>query len=154
MKKYWALGVLLALLLTLVGCSGNNESAVTPETEPTPWGLALTAENVTPTGLTIVCTQSGEDTVSELFTGSYFAIHKLGKSGWESVEYAPQEYDVAWTAEAWMIPLGGTVSWEVNWQWLYGELPKGTYRIEKEITNFRGPGDFDLEPVYVYFEIE
>ena len=156
MKKFLRMMLLLVMTFCMAGCSQpqSDSSATAEPTVPNEWGITMIAENVTPTGLTIVCSQSGGEAVSELFTGSNYAIHKLGKSGWEHVEYAPQEYDVAWTSEAWIIPLDGTVSWEINWQWLYGDLPKGTYRIEKEIINFRGPGDFVMELAYVYFEIK
>jgi len=114
----------------------------------------LETENVTPIGLTIVCHQSGGENVAELDTGSFYVIQKLKKSKWVDVEYIPQEYDVAWTAEAWPIPKEGTTTCDVNWEWLYGKLPAGEYRIGKGITNFRGPGDYDNEMVYADFVIE
>ena len=70
------------------------------------------------------------------------------------MEFAPQKYDIAWTMEAWMIPKEDTISWDVNWEWLYGKLPAGEYRIGKEIMNFRGTGDYDVEMVYAEFVIE
>ena len=70
------------------------------------------------------------------------------------VEYLPQEYELSWTYEAWIIQKEGTTQWDVNWEWLYGELSAGEYRIGKEIMNFRGTGDFDEEIVYAEFIIE
>ena len=32
---------------------------------------------------------------------------------------------------------------EVNWEWLYGKLAPGKYRINKEVMDFRETGDFD-----------
>lgn len=37
---------------------------------------------------------------------------------------------------------------------LYGELPAGTYRIVKPISDFRGSGDYDTEECWVEFEIK
>ena len=86
--------------------------------------------------------------------GSVFVIQKAEKSGWVDVDYLPQEYDIAWTAEAWIIEKDGITRWDINWEWIYGELPAGEYRIGKEIMNFRAPGDYDTEIVYAEFVIE
>ena len=64
------------------------------------------------------------------------------------------EYDLAWTSEAWCIPANDTCEWEVNWEWLYGELPEGNYRIAKEIMDFRGTGEYDTAIHYAEFRIE
>lgn len=117
------------------------------------WGITLTAENVTPDGLTIVCHQSGGENTQELNTGSFYTIQKLEEDGFKTIEYLSQEYDIAWTAEAWIIFKDATTTWDVNWKWLYGTLSPGEYRIGKEIMNFRGPGDYDTEMIYAHFEI-
>jgi len=118
------------------------------------WGLALEAENVTPSGLTLLCHQSGGENIFELSTGSYYVIQRKENGEWADVEYLPQEYDVAWTAEAWMIQKGSTTTWDVNWEWLYGELPPGEYRIGKDITNFRATGDYDSEILCAEFIVK
>lgn len=118
------------------------------------WGITLETENVTSKGLTIVCHHSGGEDVFDLHTGSYYTLQKLEDEGWVDVEYLPQEYTVGWTAEAWNIQKENTTTWDVNWEWLYGELPAGEYRIGKEITNFRGTGDSDSEMIYADFIIK
>ena len=45
------------------------------------------------------------------------------------------------------------VEWEVNWEWLYGELPVGKYRIGKQIMDWRAPGDYDTVLYYAEFEL-
>ncbi|MBR4869609.1 MAG: hypothetical protein IKU12_02385, partial [Oscillospiraceae bacterium] len=95
----------------------------------------------------------GEST-SELNTGSDYVIQKSEGTGWVDVEYLPQEYELVWTAEAWMIQKEGATQWDVNWEWLYGELPAGEYRIGKEIMNFRGAGDYETEMLYAGFVID
>ena len=115
------------------------------------WGVVLEAQNVTPSGLTIVCNQSGGENVSELSTGSFYVIQKLEEAGWTDLEYLPQEYDIAWNSIAYIIQKEGTTTWDVNWEWLYGVLPAGKYRIGKEIMNFRATGDYDVEMLYAEF---
>lgn len=118
------------------------------------WGITLSADNVTPTGMTIVCFHSGGENVAQLQTGSHYVLQRKENGSWVDVEYLPQEYDVAWTAEAWNIQKESTTFWEVDWAWLYGELAAGEYRIGKEIMNFRATGDYDKETIYADFIIE
>ena len=121
---------------------------------PKNWGITLSADNVTPTGLTIVCFHSGGENVSELNTGSYYVLQKLEDKSWVDVEYLPQEHPVGWTQEAWIIEKESTTFWEVDWEWLYGKLAAGEYRIGKEIMKFRSTGDYDEEMLYADFVIE
>ena len=130
--------------------SENNHN----DEKPNKWGITLKADNVTATGLTIVCNHSGGENVVKLNTGSYYVIQKLEETGWIDVEYLPQEYELAWTSEAWIIQKECTTQWDVNWEWLYGELSAGKYRIGKEIMNFGSTGDFDKEMVYAEFIIK
>lgn len=119
------------------------------------WGVTLTAENATPTGLLLKCTQSGGNPTGDLQTGSWFMLENWTEEhGWKEVDYLPMEYDLAWTMEAWIIPMNDTCEWEVNWEWLYGQLPEGKYRIAKEIMDFRETGDYDQLIHYAEFEIK
>ena len=118
------------------------------------WGITLKATDVTPTGLTIECTQSGGKDVHELSTGSYFVIQKFSGGVWEDIEYLPQEYEVGWTSEAWIIQEEATTSWKVEWDQIYGELPAGEYRIGKKIMNLRETEAFIKGFAYADFTIQ
>ena len=123
----------------------------TPDPE---WGVTLTAKDVTPTGLTLVCTQSGGESKGELQAGSWYNLAKKDGDSWSLVEQRPQEHDVAWTAEAWIIPKEDTVEWQVDWEWLYGELPAGTYRIGKSVDDVEETGGYDTLMYYTEFEVK
>lgn len=154
MKRWMVCFFSLALTLAFLGCTANSgRDEPTSGAEPNKWGITLETEQVTPKGLTILCHHSGGENVSELRTGSYYVIQTLEQADWVGVEYALQEDRMAWTSEAWIIQEDNTTTWDVNWEWLYGELPAGKYRIGKEIMNFRGVGDFDKEMVYAEFVI-
>ena len=161
MKKVLALFLALVCMLSVVGCAPKTDGVTSQnpsenkisDITPNQWGIVLDVDNVTAKGLTIVCNHSGGENVAELSTGSYYVIQKLGKAGWVDVKYLPQEYEVTWTAEAWMIQKESATRWDVNWEWLYGELSAGEYRIGKEIMNFRDTDDYDTELVYAEFII-
>lgn len=118
------------------------------------WGITLTAENITPTSATIKCTQSDGEPTGELYTGSWYILENwTQENGWTEMPYII-DGEIGWTQEAWIIPMNNTCEWEVNWEWLYGKLSVGKYRIGKEITDFRATGDYDEAIYFVEFEIE
>ena len=137
----------LTLLFTLTACAGNEEKQLD-------WGITLSANDVTPTGLTLVCTQSGGNPTGELNTGSMFWLEIKDGSKWTAVQTIPKQDEIAWDSLAYLISMNGETSWEVSWEYLYGSLAAGTYRIGKEVMDFRGPGDYDTQKYYAEFEIE
>ena len=117
------------------------------------WGITLEAEDITPTSLTIQCTQSEGNPTGELNTGSWYIVENwTQENGWKEVDYVIKD-NIGWTMEAWLIPANSTSEWEVDWEWLYGKLPVGKYRIGKEIMDFRETGDYDKAVYYAEFEI-
>ena len=116
------------------------------------WGITLTLDNVTPSGGIIKCTQSGGKATGKLQTGSSYIIEKwTQENGWQECDYYAE---VEWTEEAWIIAKDTVSEWEVDWEWIYGKLPKGKYRIGKEIMDFRETGDYDTVMYFAEFYIE
>lgn len=173
MKKRIIMMIMGLMALAMIGCTKSIESEnmengteidrpaeegegleglPTPEVDE--WGVSFSVKDVTLTGLTIVCTQEGGAPTGELTTGSYYVVEKLYGDKWAEAVRVPQEYEVGWTMEAWLIPTNATSEWEVDWEWLYGKLSAGQYRIGKELMDFRGNGDYDQKMYYAEFEIE
>ena len=101
------------------------------ELEPDDWGLSLSAKNVTPAGATLVISQSGGNPSGELQYGSAYKIQSLNEDTWEDVPYVAKA-DVAWTDEAYMVEMDTDCEIVLSWDWLYGKLPEGQYRIVKQ----------------------
>jgi len=111
-------------------------------------------DHITPTSATLVCTQEGGAPTGELQTGSWYIIEIWTKEkGWKEADRVFQG-DLAWTMEAWAIPQNKKSEWSVNWEFLYGELPLGKYRLGKEVMDFRKTGDFDTSVYFAYFTID
>ncbi|MCM1102218.1 MAG: hypothetical protein NC079_10490 [Clostridium sp.] len=127
-----------------------------------PIGLTLKISDVTPTGATLIFEQNGGSPTGDLHFGEQWTLEQWtperpetveGETGWEEVTPAePGDYMIRMVA--YMIPLGETASQELDWEWLYGELPAGMYRIGKEVDDWRGLGDWDTYRLYVTFLIE
>lgn len=131
------------------GGSGNL-SDIDDEEFPN-WGLNLSVENVTESGLTLVCTQSGGEPTGELQTGSDYKLIVL-KEVWEEVPVIIEEY--GWNEEAYMINKADVTELEIEWKWLYGKLPAGRYRLIKDFMDFRKSGDYDTFSYWAEFEIK
>ena len=72
--------------------------------------------------------------------GEWFELQVQVNDRWFALPYRIDNaafYEVAYGA-----PKDETIIHEVDWSWLYGELPKGTYRIVKDVMDFRGTGDY------------
>ena len=152
MKKL--ITVIIALLLTVLSaaCSkGKNAVEISSENSVFDWGITLTAENVTAEGLTLVCAQAGGDVSGELNIGEDYFLEVKTENGWEKVPTVLEEY--AWNSIAYIVNMNDETRWEINWNWLYGALESGNYRIGKEFMNFRAPGDYDKCVFYAEFEV-
>ena len=150
--KVWINGTLSERTLATSGLVGISRTPATSAYQDT-WGVKLTVKDITPSGLTIVCTQQDGEPTGELNTGSYYGLEVLRDGEWVAVELLPMDYELVWTAEAWMIPNNAETEWEVNWSRLYGELPAGSYRISKSVMDFRGTGDYDTKTYYAGFDL-
>lgn len=116
------------------------------------WGLTLSVKDVTETGATLVFEQFGGMPTGELQTGSAFALEKNVDDEWVALE--PNAEDLVWTAIAYMIRKNDRTEMPVTWEFIYGPLEKGYYRLNKEVTDFRVAGDFDKQLYHAYFTIE
>lgn len=121
------------------------------------WGLTLSVKNVTSTGLTLLVTQSGGEPTGTLQTGDPYRLICLMDGTWKTVEELPLPEGVdgrAWNSIAYLLPKGETREFDVNWEWIFGELPSGTYRLIKEFMDFRKTADYDTFEYWVEFEIQ
>lgn len=150
--KVWINGILSERAPAISGLIGISRTPATGAYQD-PWGVKLTAKNITPSGLTIVCTQQDGEPTGELNTGSYYGLEVLRDGEWATVELLPMEGELAWTSEAWTIPENADTEWDVDWSRLYGELPAGTYRISKSVMDFRGTGDYGTKIYYAGFDL-
>lgn len=121
------------------------------ESEISALGLSFSLKNISPAGATIIFDQYDPDApTGELDFGSDFALEVLADGKWEAVPVA-LEGKYGFDSIAYMIAAGERTECELDWEWLYGELPAGEYRVEKAVHDFRGTGDFDEYTVYAHF---
>lgn len=172
MKKLLAMVLVIMLAGVSAGCAKSDpaesalvslgpvssavkESAVsltTSSTEPVAHeGVTMKPEDGTlfSGGATFEVTNSTGD---EAVFGSYYELQrKTGDGQWQPLDYILDKNSIGWESIAYIIK--GNSTWEVkiNWEWLYGKLAKGNYRLVK---NFHFEDYSTTYSVWTEFEIK
>ena len=105
----------------------------TPESEDTDIGVSMDLSNITPSGATIHFYRFSTENAGELSYGEPFVLEKENSGKWEEVPRLIEE--AAYTDIAYIIPENDSAEIETDWEWLYGSLSPGTYRIRKIVYN-------------------
>ena len=92
------------------------------------YGLTLSVENVSATGLTLTTQRNKAQTASELMIDHNYSIQKWTLFGWKSIAT-----DSAITGNFKAESIEGGESWtrELQWDNLYGKLSPGIYRVSE-----------------------
>jgi hypothetical protein len=177
MKKSLYLFACLAISLALLsGCGNYNDKTSATEAEktltkatssqsidktnskPTPYKTVNNYDNITvtikkgtlsPTGLTLVFEN---DSNKDCLYGEMFELEKKINGGWHQVPVVMDD-NYGFDAIGYSLASGEDSEWAVDWNWLYGSLDAGEYRIVKTILVFRGTGNYDEYPFAAEFVI-
>ena len=110
-----------------------------PDSESEAIGVSMDVSHVTPTGLTVHFRRYDNEYKGELEYGEGYTLEKLKDGVWKAV---PTVIDNgAFNDIAYIIPPEGEAEIETDWEWLYGKLFAGTYKITKTVMAERKPGD-------------
>lgn len=124
-----------------------------PPREEWPWGITMSVRNVTPTGATLVCSQAGDlPEGAQLITGARYLVRHWYRDQWRIPEDADE--NKVWVDIGYMVKNNGESSWDIGWEYIYGRLEPGWYRLGKEITLLRAPGDYTTKVCWATFEIK
>ena len=107
----------------------------TPESEDTDIGVSMDLSDITPSGSTIHFYRFTTEKAGELSYGEPFVLERKNADKWEAVPRTIEE--AAYTDIAYIIPENDTSEIETNWEWLYGSLSPGTYRVRKLVYNVK-----------------
>jgi len=167
MKRYLCLLVCITISLTfLSGCGSHDDSNSAEETENTVMktdliqsaettdleptinetvnnfaGITMTVKEgtVSPTGLTVVFENNSGN---QCTYGDFFLLEKKINERWYQVPVAING-NYGFNDIGYDLALGDNGEWKVDWDWLYGSLDTGEYRIVKDMLDFRNTGDYD-----------
>lgn len=170
-KKIFAMAAVMVLILSACGKKNTTSDAGAPEIkqneilDPLKFekdntqsedfgieklGLSLKTKNVTPTSAILLFQQEGGKPTGMLEYGDDFIIERCESNEWKAVPIVIEGnygfHDIAYS-----IANNSTTEFEMNWEWLYGKLEPGEYRIGKSVYDFRDTGDYDEYMVYAKF---
>lgn len=117
------------------------------------WGITFRADDVTPKGIILKIEQFGGHPSGELQTGVAYLLETTVNDEWQPVKTKSGK-PLVWNSIAYGIKKNNITEMKIDWQYAYGELKPGFYRLSKEIMDFRAAGDYDKETYHVYFSIE
>ena len=114
----------------------------TKESEDDTIAVSMSVKSVTPSGLTVYFRQYDKRDTEELTYGEGYQLERFNGTDWEEV---PQIIDNgAFNDIGYILPSEGESEIEINWEWLYGMLSPGKYRITKTIVDVRKVGNNPL----------
>jgi len=102
--------------------------------KPNPLGITLAVSDVTPNGLTLLCSveNSSWDSIT---TGAPWNLERYEDGQWVGI--MPES--TAWTSIAYRLDRGNATRWNINWSQIIGSLEPGQYRISKSFRGERRP---------------
>lgn len=95
------------------------------------WGITMSASDITPTGVTLIISQSGGNITDTLITGPDFYLDVKTDNRWEVLK--AKDGSNIWNFSAYSIPLNDSIEFEIDWINIYGVLTPGTYRLCKTV---------------------
>lgn len=151
MKKAAILIISIAFVLVLLSCKNKLEQPVNDElnNKSSASGVSIVLQTYSNTGLTFVF---NNDTNNDYTYGAEYKLYVFENGTWTDVPYIIDNW--AFTSIGYSLK-SNTISEkiDVDWLWLYGEIPDGKYKFEKTILFVREPGDYDTCPLSTEFEL-
>lgn len=144
--------------ILLAGCGSNNNSTKTTDWEPTTYQSLNDLDGVTMDFKEKTISSSGgmvifkNDTNKDYTYGEPFLLEKKIDEHWYQVPIIEENY--GFTAIGYQLSASDFKEWKVKWEWLYGELENGEYRMVKDILDIRDQGAYDKHYLTAEFTIE
>ncbi|MCH5167052.1 MAG: hypothetical protein J1F35_04080 [Erysipelotrichales bacterium] len=112
-------------------------------------GVSMTIKEgtLTRSGATIIITDT---TSRDNIYGSEFKLDKKENDRWQEMEII-FDGNYAWTSKGYMVDKNNKLEMNVDWEWLYGKLEDGKYRLVKKTSE---PGEGTEHHITVEFEIK
>ena len=149
MKKYMYMLTCVAIsFILLVGCRKEDDSYKISDMELTTYetvnnftdvSMTIKEETVSTTGLTVVFENNSDN---RGIYGEFFSLEEKINNKWYQVPVTIDGY-YGFNEIGYNLISGENEEFKVDWEWLYGSLNTGEYRIVKDILDFRNTGDFD-----------
>ena len=127
MKRFFTVFLPLMLVLALFfACSSEEATFQKTAVE----NVRIAISNVSASGATVTIWDTNE---TPYLYGSWYEIEKKDNGQWHKVQTVIDHY--AFDAMGHIPDETGKVEFAINWEWLYGKLPSGEYRLLKNVNS-------------------
>ena len=159
MKRYLCSLFFLTISFTLLSGCNSDQSVETTDWKLTKYETINNLDGVTmivkegmvsPTGLTVRFENNSD---KQCIYGEEFWLEKKIKGRWYQVPIA-LDGNYGFNSIGYDLSASNGKDWTVDWDWLYGSLDTGEYRIVKDILDFRKAGDYDNYHLTAEFTID
>ena len=157
MKKKLISIILLLVSIILVAC-GNGNLTETKNWKYTEYdtvnnfdGVSMNIKegSVSPTEATVIFENNSNN--QGVFSDD-FLLEKEIEGDWYQVPIIIDEY--GFNDIGYELPPSEIEEFTIDWDWLYGSLDSGEYRIVKKLLDFRDTGDYDEYYLAAQFTID
>ena len=111
--------------------------------------MVVKGENIVATGITVHFDNRSE---KNCIYGEFYVLEMKVDDKWFEVPVV-FEGNYGFNAIGYELKQNVTSEWSTDWEWLYGALDEGEYRIVKDILDFRGTGDYDTYILAAEFSV-
>lgn len=112
------------------------------------YGVTLAVEEVSPNGATVVFLGDGEKPEGRLLGGNDYWVQMEQDGVWVDVTKVPEP---SFTTESYEVD--NIRRHKIDWQWRYGTLASGHYRIGKDVTYQEGAKPLETATVWAEFTL-
>ncbi len=148
-------------LILLSGCGSSNKSHSPKGTDWKPStyetvnnldGVTMNVKEgtVSSTGLTVIFENNSD---KQCIYSEYFFLEKKIEGRWYQVPVTLDD-NYGFNDIGYDLDSSDVREWTVDWDWLYGSLDNGEYRIVKDILDFRKAGDYDKYDLTAEFTVD
>ena len=126
--------LLLGLCITIISCNNNGEESTYDIVDVEGLIMEIKEDSIFNTGLSIVIKN---ETEKEYLFEEFYCIEKKIDDKWYEVPRVVKNaafHDLSINIEEEI---------EISWEWIYGKLKPGYYRIIKSYIDWRATGDYD-----------
>ncbi len=132
MKKILLIIIALLTVFTVTGCTNNRIGEKSPyEIKDNQVTMEIKEGTLTKSSATIIMTNK---TDKEFTYGEPYHLEVKYKDSWHIFELEPNN-DMFFTMPAYILKPNESVEKEYNWEYGYGKLKKGTYRLVTDFSN-------------------
>ena len=134
MKKSIALILALVCTVLFAGCA-KQSTYISAQFE----NVKISIADVSSTGATVKIKDTNND---PYVYGEWYKIEKQKDGNWYDVKTVISDY--GFNEIGYLPNNNGEVEFKIDWEWLYGKLPSGKYRLLKQVNSEYISVEFDI----------